>query len=176
MLLPINLQQWIDDHRAQLKPPVGNKVIYPERDFIVMVVSGPNSRDDYHVDPREEFFYQLEGDMTLKVMESDGPRSILIKQGEILLLPPKVPHTPLRPADTIGLVIEHKRLPDQLDGFQWFCDHCHHLVYEDFFHLTNIEKQCKEAMERFQARSEDLYCPGCQQPKLSKQVEVANDI
>ena len=107
-----------------MKPPVGNKCVYEDSDFIVMVVGGPNSRKDYHFDESEEFFYQVEGDITLKVIENDKPRDIPIRQGEIFLLPPHVPHSPQRPANTVGLVIERKRTPGELDGFQWYCEKC----------------------------------------------------
>ena len=103
---PFNIKKWIDENRHLLKPPVGNQQIYKGNDdFIVMVVGGPNSRKDYHYDEGEEFFYQLEGDITLKIIEDGKPRDIVIKEGEIFLLPPRVPHSPRRPANTIGLVI-----------------------------------------------------------------------
>src|SRR6201997_2627374 len=117
-LQAFNFRQWIDANRAQLKPPVGNKRVFRDGDFIIMVVGGPNSRKDFHVDPGEEFFYQLEGDMLLKTVQDgkivDGP----IRAGEILLLPSNVPHSPRRFANTIGLVIERERRPDEQDGFQ----------------------------------------------------------
>ena len=109
MKLPINLKEWICKYRSQLKPPVGNKVIYDDSDFIIMVVGGPNKRKDYHVDPNEEFFYQIEGDMTLKIFQNDKPENIVIKEGEIYLLPKLKPHSPQRYSDTVGLVIEYKR-------------------------------------------------------------------
>ena len=96
MLPPINFKKWINDNRELLKPPVCNKVVYEDTEFIIMVVGGPNSRKDYHVDVGEEFFYQLEGDMVLKIMEKNKPKDIKIKEGEIFLLPPMVPHSPQR--------------------------------------------------------------------------------
>ena len=109
MISPINFQDWIDDNRHLLKPPVGNSVVYDQGDFMIMVVGGPNSRKDYHVDPIEEFFYQLEGDMLLKVIIDNKRVDIPIKEGEIFLLPKNVPHSPQRYEGTIGLVIEYKR-------------------------------------------------------------------
>ena len=102
---------WINDNRHLLKPPVGNKLIWEDSDVIVMVVGGPNSRTDYHVNGGEEFFYQVEGDITLKVFDQGKHQDVVIKQGEIFLLPPSVPHSPRRPANTVGLVIEQKRQP-----------------------------------------------------------------
>src|SRR5579883_1017160 len=107
----LNLQKWIDEHRHLLKPPVGNKMIWKDREFIIMVIGGPNSRTDYHSNGGEEFFYQLEGDMVLKLIEDGKPHDLNIKEGEIFLLPPNVPHSPRRPPNTIGLVIERKRRP-----------------------------------------------------------------
>ena len=108
MLLPINFQKWIDEHRHLLKPPVGNQVVYKDTDFIIMVVGGPNTRKDYHVNEGEEFFYQLEGDMVLRIREKGKPKDIPINEGEILLLPPNIPHSPQRFNNTVGLVVEKK--------------------------------------------------------------------
>src|SRR3990172_3132309 len=140
-LAAINFKQWIDEHRHLLKPPVGNKLVYEDSDFIIMVVGGPNARKDYHYDEGEEFFYQLEGDITLNVVEDGVPRAIPIRQGEIFLLPPKVPHSPQRPANTVGLVVERKRVPGEMDGFLWFCENCGSKLYEEYMQLTNIVTQ-----------------------------------
>ena len=122
---PFNLQQWIDEHRHLLKPPVGNQEVWHDRQFMVTVVGGPNARTDFHVNQGEEFFYQLEGEMNLRMWQDGGPVDFPIKAGEIFLLPPNVPHSPQRPAGSVGLVIEHQRVPDQLDAFVWFCERCH---------------------------------------------------
>ena len=123
-LKAFNFKRWIDEHRHLLKPPVGNKQVFTDSEFIIMVVGGPNSRKDFHVDPGEEFFYQLEGGITLATMQ-DGKRvDIAIGEGEIFLLPPNLPHSPRRPANTVGLVIERTRRAGERDGFQWYCENC----------------------------------------------------
>lgn len=160
-LLAFNFQRWIDANRHLLKPPVGNKCLFSDGDFIVMVVGGPNARKDYHVDPGEEFFYQLEGDMVLKTMQSGAPVEVPIRQGEILLLPALVPHSPQRQANTVGLVIERRRHPGERDGFQWYCENCNHLLYEEFVELTNIETQFPPIFERFFASKEQRTCSRC---------------
>ena len=109
MLAPLNFQQWIEDHRHLLKPPVGNKMVYEEADnFIVMVVGGPNARKDFHYNESEELFYQVEGEITVRIQEDGAIRDIPIKAGEMFLLPPKVPHSPQRTEGSVGLVIEKK--------------------------------------------------------------------
>ncbi|HEX9475005.1 MAG TPA: 3-hydroxyanthranilate 3,4-dioxygenase, partial [Steroidobacteraceae bacterium] len=123
-LSALNLHRWVDEHRHLLKPPVGNKLIYRDSEFMVMAVGGPNSRRDFHVDPAEEFFHQLEGDMVLRVYKGGAIRDVPIRAGEILLLPPGVPHSPQRPAHSVGLVIERARRPGERDGLQWYCEHC----------------------------------------------------
>ncbi|MGH8532887.1 MAG: 3-hydroxyanthranilate 3,4-dioxygenase [Gammaproteobacteria bacterium] len=158
---PINFQRWIDMHRDLLKPPVCNKQVFEEDDFIVMVVGGPNNRKDYHVDEGPEFFYQLEGDMLLKTIQDGMVVDILIRQGEIFLLPPKLPHSPQRYANTVGLVIERKRLPHEQDGLQWYCDNCHGLLYEEFFQLRNIEKDFPPVFERFFSSLKHRTCARC---------------
>lgn len=159
-LSTINFMGWINENRHLLKPPVGNKVIWEDRDVIVMVVGGPNSRTDYHVNGTEEFFYQVEGDITLKVFDEGVHQDIHIKQGEIFLLPASVPHSPRRPAGTIGLVIEQKRQAGEEDGFIWFCEKCGEKLYEEFFKLTNIATQFPPIFERFYA-SANTECKKC---------------
>jgi 3-hydroxyanthranilate 3,4-dioxygenase len=160
-LQPLNLERWIDEHRADLKPPVGNKRIFRDSEFIIMVVGGPNSRRDYHVDPAEEFFYQLQGQMLLKTIESGRPRDVAIRAGEILLLPPRVPHSPQRDADTVGLVIERERRAGERDGFQWYCERCATLLYEEFITLRDIEKDLPPGVARFNASPERRTCKNC---------------
>ncbi len=156
---PIDLQKWIDEHRHLLKPPVGNKVIWDE-DFIVMVVGGPNQRNDFHYDEGPELFYQLEGEMRLDIMPDGQRREIPIRAGEIFLLPPQVPHSPQRMADSIGLVVERKRLPHEQDGLMWFCQQCGHLLFEEYFYLQNIETQFPEIFAKFN-QSKARTCPQC---------------
>ena len=161
MLPPINFQDWIDNNRHLLKPPVGNKVVYEDTEFIIMVVGGPNTRKDYHIDEGEEFFYQLEGKMILRIMENGSPKDINIQEGEIFLLPPKVPHSPQRFENTVGLVIERKRNITELDGFQWYCDECNELLYEKYFHLTDIVRQLPPLFASFWENKNARTCDVC---------------
>lgn len=161
VIRPINFKKWIDDNRHLLKPPVSNKVVYEDTEFIVMVVGGPNSRKDFHYNESEEFFYQLEGDITVVIQEDGKAVPVQIKEGEIFLLPPKVPHSPGRGANTIGLVMERKRRADEQDGLLWFCEKCNHKLYERYFPLKNIMTQFQETFEYFYG-SEDLRtCKSC---------------
>jgi 3-hydroxyanthranilate 3,4-dioxygenase len=157
---PFNLPQWIEDNRHLLKPPVGNKCIY-DGHFIVMVVGGPNQRSDYHWDEGPEWFYQLEGEMILRIQEDGRPRDIPIKAGETFLLPPRVPHSPQRAADSIGLVIERKRLPHENDGLMWFCENCNNKLYEEYFFLEDIEQDFPPVFDRFYASKKNRCCDNC---------------
>ena len=157
----IKFRQWIDEHRHLLKPPVGNRQVFENGEFIVMVVGGPNARKDYHYNEGEEFFYQLEGDITLKVIDDGVRRDIAIREGDIFLLPARVPHSPQRPADTVGLVIERKRSDDELDGCFWFCEQCGEKLYEEYFPLGNIVTQLPAIMNAFYASEEKRTCGSC---------------
>jgi 3-hydroxyanthranilate 3,4-dioxygenase len=157
---PINFQRWIDEHRHLLKPPVGNKVVY-DGDFIVMVVGGPNQRTDYHWDEGPEWFYQLEGEMTLRIQEDGKVRDIPIRAGETFLLPPRTPHSPQRAPESIGLVIERRRLPHEQDGLLWFCENCNAKVYEEYFHLHDIETDFPPVFDRFYSSREHRTCRVC---------------
>jgi 3-hydroxyanthranilate 3,4-dioxygenase len=147
---PFNFKGWIEENRHLLKPPVSNKVVYKEGNFIIQVVGGPNSRTDFHVNQTDEFFYQLEGNMFLRVINQKGHvEEIHVNEGDIFLLPGGVPHSPQRSANSVGLVIEKRRQPGETDGLLWVCSQCHKELYSEYFHLENIETQFKAVFERF---------------------------
>lgn len=158
---PINLAGWIEENRELLKPPVGNKKIYEDQGFMIFIVGGPNSRKDYHINTTEEFFHQLEGTMTLKVVEDGVHRDIPIGPGELFLLPPNIPHSPRRPAGTIGLVIELKRPADAVDGLRWYCESCGEVLHERFLPMRDIVGQLTEALEAFMADEALRTCDHC---------------
>lgn len=163
MIPPFNLHQWIDENRDLLKPPVGNKNLYREAgDFIVMVVGGPNARKDYHYNESEELFYQIEGDITVRIQWEGKAKDIHIKQGEMFLLPANVPHSPIRGENTVGLVIERVRKNNHLtDGLFWFCEKCNNELHHYRFPLENIEKDFIPRFKEFYG-SEDLRtCKAC---------------
>ncbi len=158
---PFNFKQWIDEHRHLLKPPVGNQCVYDDGDFIVMVVGGPNSRKDYHWDEGEEFFYQLEGDILVKIQEDGKSADVPIREGEMFLLPARVPHNPVRGANTIGMVIERKRRDGEQDGLLWFCENCNEKLYEEYFELEDITTQFQGVFERFYDDLTLRTCKNC---------------
>ena len=158
---PFNFKKWIDEHRHLLKPPVGNQVVYkPTENFIVMVVGGPNSRKDYHYNETEEFFYQLEGNISVKIIEDGKPRTIEISEGDIFLLPKCTPHSPQRGPNTVGLVMEVNR-HGLKDGFMWFCENCNHKLHEVFFELEDIVAQLPVVMDDFYSNKNLLTCKEC---------------
>lgn len=161
LIMPFNFKQWIDDNRHLLKPPVNNKVIYQDTEFIIMVVGGPNARKDYHFNESEEFFYQLEGNITVKVQIDGKAVEIPIKEGEIFLLPPNIPHSPIRPANTLGLVIERKRREGEQDGLFWYCDKCNNELFQKRFVLRSIEKDFLPTFKEFYTSQELRTCKKC---------------
>lgn len=155
-----DLAGWIDRHRALLQPPVGNRCIV-QGDFIVMVVGGPNERDDFHIEDGPEWFHQLEGEMLLRVQEDGRLRDIPIRAGECFYLPAGVPHSPQRKAGSVGLVIERKRLAHELDTLRWYCQRCNHPVYEERFALSDIENQFAPVFDRYYRSPEHRRCGHC---------------
>ena len=159
---PFNIKAWIDENRHLLKPPVNNKVVYKDAEFIVMVVGGPNSRKDYHYNESEEFFYQLEGDIVVNIQEDNKAVKVSIKEGDIFLLPPKVPHNPIRFKDTIGLVIERRRREGEVDGLMWFCEKCNAKLYEEKFVLNDIASQFQGIFAKFYNSVDLRTCKSCE--------------
>jgi len=158
---PFNLPRWIEQNRDLLKPPVGNKLLFQDSEFIVMAVGGPNSRKDYHHDPSEEFFYQLEGDMVLKTVQDGRLTDISIRAGDVFLLPPEVPHSPQRPSGSVGIVVERRRGPDELDGFSWYCENCGHCLYLERVAVRNIETELPQIFSRFYDSAAHRTCGVC---------------
>jgi 3-hydroxyanthranilate 3,4-dioxygenase len=173
---PFNLKKWIDDNRHLLKPPVGNQQVYKGNDdYIVMVVGGPNSRKDYHFQDGEELFYQLEGNITLKTIQNEKNVDVHIKEGDMFLLPPHIPHSPQRGPNTIGLVIERYRKPTEKDSCQWYCENCNNKLYEEFFDLKDIVGQLPKIFEKFYSDINIRTCKNCstvmEPPKAARVAE-----
>jgi len=160
---PFNLKQWITDNRDLLKPPVGNKNLYADAgDYIVMIVGGPNARKDYHFNQTEELFYQLQGDINVRIQEDGKAVDIPIKEGDMFLLPANTPHRPERGSNTVGLVIECKRAAQTYqDGLIWFCDNCNNQLHEYRFHLDNIEKDFLPRFREFYGSKKLRTCKKC---------------
>lgn len=162
---PFNIKTWIDDHRDLLKPPIGNQCVYEQADdLIVMVVGGPNARRDFHYNEGEELFFQVEGAITLKVVEDRKIVDVIIDEGDIFLLPARTLHSPRRPADTIGVVVETSRQNGQKDGCVWFCENCDAKIYEEYFVLNEpkeIVTKLTAISERFNQSLEMRTCDNC---------------
>lgn len=161
-LSAFNFKAWIDEHRHLLKPPVGNKMVFEHADLMVTVVGGPNKRTDFHDDPVEEFFYQLEGDMVLKLYDGDAFYDVPIREGDVFLLPPHMRHSPQRPqVGSVGLVIEPKRPAGAVDAIEWYCFDCGHLVHRAELLLTSIVKDLPPVYETFYADEDLRTCGNC---------------
>jgi len=160
-LAAFNFAGWIDAHAHLLKPPVGNRQVFAEAgDLVVMVVGGPNARTDYHDDPYEEFFYQLRGNMLLKVIEDGKPRDLPIREGEILLIPAHLRHSPQRPeAGSVGLVVEKVRPKEVNDAFEWYCPKCWTRVHRAEVNVQDIVQDLPPLFDAFYAGSRK--CPKC---------------
>jgi 3-hydroxyanthranilate 3,4-dioxygenase len=161
LLPPFNLHAWIDRNRELLEPPVGNKLLFEDSEFIVMAVGGPNSRKDFHHDPGPEFFFQIEGDMVLRTLQSGRMTEVPIRAGEVFLLPSEIPHSPQRPSGSVGIVVERRRRPDELDGFSWYCENCGNCLYLERVAVHDIETQLPEIFSRFFSSAERRTCKVC---------------
>jgi 3-hydroxyanthranilate 3,4-dioxygenase len=160
LLAPLNLQAWIEENRALLQPPVGNVCLHNSQ-FLVMVVGGPNARSDYHINPGEELFYQVQGDIVLKVLEDGSPRDIPIRQGELFLLPAGTPHSPQRPAGTVGLVVEQPKAHTEDHHLRWFCPRCGAVLHDVAFQPVDLGKQIKAMLGEFNASEALRTCKKC---------------
>jgi len=161
-LKPFSFEKWINENAENLKPPVANKLLHDESGMIVMVVGGPNTRVDFHDDPVEEWFYQVRGDMMLKIADSGKIYDVPIRQGEVFLLPPHVRHAPQRPQEgSVGLVVEAPRMMGMKDGFEWFCFQCEARVHRVEVALTDPSGIVTELPKVFDAFHNDTSARTC---------------
>lgn len=158
---PFNFNAWIEEHRHLLKPPIGAKRVYEDANVIIMVVGGPNARSEYHINSGEELFLMIEGDMVLKVVDDGEFEDIVIREGEIFLLPGGVPHSPQRKANTVGLVVEQPRFPGEQDAMRWYCDECRNVVHEARFEVENFLQQMNAAIDAWNASPALRTCDAC---------------
>ncbi len=158
---PIDLHKWAKEHADDLKPPVGNKYLYDGDGFFVMVIAGPNARNDFHKTDSEEYFYQLKGDIVVRILENGVVRDVPIREGETFFIPSGVPHSPTRPPGTIGVVVELRRPPRETEHMQFYCESCSALVYDKQFDCADIVEHFASAMEEFWADSALSTCSKC---------------
>ncbi|MFT5438834.1 MAG: 3-hydroxyanthranilate 3,4-dioxygenase [Alphaproteobacteria bacterium] len=161
-----NLKGWIDENRHLLKPPMLGKPVWRDHDFIVMILAGPIARNDYHINPHEEFFYQLEGNMTLKVVEDGAIKDIPIPEGNVFLMPPGIPHSPQRPEPgSIGLVVERHRTTGDRDAFEWYCETCCTPVHRCELQLADfVTERDRLFDEYYDGIAKNGVCKGCGEP------------
>lgn len=111
--------------------------------------------------------------MVLKIVHNGEFKDIPIKEGEMFVLPARIPHSPQRPKDTIGLVIglqcenklliqkERARKESEKDALRWYCEKCKEIVYEEWFHCTDLGTQLKPVIERYRTKTENRTCKKC---------------
>lgn len=158
---PVNLDEWVKANRHLMKPPVGNKYLYSGKDFFVMLIAGPNARNDFHKTNSEEFFIQLKGDIVVRIRDADGVRDVPVREGETFFIPPNVPHSPQRGPNTLGLVVERRRPETEPEHLMFFCANCNELVYDKEFCCKDIVKHFAQAMEEFWADPVLSTCTKC---------------
>lgn len=158
---PIDLLRWAEEFKADFQPPVGNKYLYSGSDFFVMVIGGPNARNDFHQTLSEEFFYQIRGDIVVKTYENDRIVDHVIREGETFFIPANVPHAPCRPAGTLGLVLERRRPEGEIEHQIFYCEKCNELVEDSAFDCKDIVHHFRAAMEAFWADEARSTCKAC---------------
>ncbi|UJR25981.1 hypothetical protein I4U23_007329 [Adineta vaga] len=162
----LNVHKWIDENEKDFLPPVCNKLMHNDQ-LTIMFVGGPNVRKDYHLEEGEELFYQLKGDMCLKVVEQNQQRDVIIKEGEIFLLPANIPHSPNRFENTVGFVMERRRDDKELDCLRYYQDQSTNRLFERWFHTTDLGIQLKPVIKEF--FSSDEYRTG--KPKADSYLQ-----
>ena len=176
-MLPLvsrNLWDWIEENEQTFEPPVGNKVIWEDSQYTAMVVRGPNARRDFHIDPFDEIFYQLRGAIVVEHLDASKKRvHTVVDEGAMFLVPALVPHSPHRPSESWGLVIEIKRQPHQKESLVWLCERCDAKLHEVEMYVANIETELREAIQAFDRNAELRTCRSCGFTQPDKVAPIA---
>jgi 3-hydroxyanthranilate 3,4-dioxygenase len=158
---PFMLFEWLKENKHKLKPPTAGHTIFFERDFMVTVL-GQNSRTDYHLNPYEEFFFTLEGEMTLRIQYKGAPHDIRIPAGGLYVLPAGVPHAPMRPAGSIGIILEKiRKTSDPLDQHRWYCEKCNNVLWNKFVYIEVVERDMPPVFDEYYSNPEHQHCKRC---------------
>ena len=168
---PINIEKWIEENAEKFKPPVSNRYLYDGRDFFVMVIKGPNARNDFHLVDSEEYFYQFKGDIKVRIREGDRIVDHIVREGETFFIPPNVPHSPQRPPNTVGLVVERQRGRGEKEHVIFYCENCGALVEDIHFDCKDIVDHFSKAMLEFWSDDARRTCKKC-----GKKVEKAQPV
>ncbi|MCZ6874092.1 MAG: 3-hydroxyanthranilate 3,4-dioxygenase, partial [bacterium] len=160
--MPFNLTKWIATSMSGNMGSVGNKEVFRHADFIFMIVKGPNQRNDYHIDPYDEIFYQLKGNIYVKYRDAQDREQVAeVKEGEVMIINAFTPHSPIRPPNTLGLVLERPRVAGEKDGILWYCDGCGHTLHQLEMDCQDIETQLKAELDAFNADLDRRTCANC---------------
>ncbi|MBF8184504.1 3-hydroxyanthranilate 3,4-dioxygenase [Nonomuraea sp. K274] len=166
----------LDDTRSRLVPvdelrragaaafpgALAAKSLYPDSQYEVVLVRGPNQRNDFHVEPYDELFIQLEGTIRVDTREEGaGPHRQLVRAGELYVVPAGVAHSPLRPAGTWGLVVEIRRKPGDVEHVEWYCDRCDALIERVSMESSEMIASLGPLLDEFQASEKRRTCRKC---------------
>ncbi len=155
----VQLQRWIDENRDDWGQ---RRHIWENSDFTCMVTIGPNARKDFHVNPGDEFFQQLEGDLNLYYMTPEGKQELaVVGPGEVFLLPSGVPHSPRRGPGSWTLVVERKAHPGEVHYSQWYCDKCGHKLHETSRAYGEVSEPPERKVELLRADEKLRTCGDC---------------
>jgi 3-hydroxyanthranilate 3,4-dioxygenase len=163
LLSTYHLKKWVAENHDYFNPPFRtNRLLVHHKDFLVMILRGPNTRLDFHIEPGDEFFYQVEGDMELHLKpEGERRQVVTIREGEIFVSPGGLAHSPRRFENTWGLVIERRRRPGEKEEFAWFCEKCDELVLSRVMDPDNIPAQVSQVYQEFNDNEKLRTCRAC---------------
>jgi len=145
--------RWLEENSKFFLPPVCNKMMHNDQ-LKVFFVGGPNQRKDFHLEEGEELFYMRKGNMELPILEQGAIRTVKIREGDVFLLPGRIPHSPQREADTVGLVVERERLETETDGLRYFVGESTDILFERWFHCEDLGSQLKPIIDEYFASEE----------------------
>ena len=153
-----SLQRWIDENRGDWGQ---RRVIWQDSDFIAFVTRGPNRRKDFHINPGDEIFYQLEGELNLHYLNGGKPDLAVLKAGDLFLMPGGVPHSPRRADGSWTFVVERKRSQAEIDRFIWPCEKCGSKLYETAVRFDDPGDAVRKATDSLKSDPTLATCKQC---------------
>jgi 3-hydroxyanthranilate 3,4-dioxygenase len=159
----VDVAAWVAQSEARKgKALMSNERIWDDG-FLVTLFDGPTppERCDFHINTSPEFFYQLRGDMSCRILEDGRFRDFVVAEGEMFMLPALVPHLNARVEGSIGLVIHQSRAPGAREAIVWYCERCCAQLHREDYVFEDLQRQLPGFIRRFLGDEGLRTCKSC---------------
>jgi quercetin dioxygenase-like cupin family protein len=111
----VTFHRWDDMPKERVTDSIARRIVVGERMMLAHVYLAKGSIVPRHSHENEQLTYILEGALRFWIGE-DGAREIVVRAGEVLVIPSNVPHKAEALEDTLDVDVFNPPRQDWLDG------------------------------------------------------------